>query len=125
VPKASWDADIRQMRGKALIVTHKLFSGAAGIAWLLTTFPVISGEASTSEFLTHCEAAPEPCKAKVLAYVKFLAEGELLDPCIMQLPASDVAAKLIGWMRDHPEYSGKDWVDCLDDAIATLKLCKP
>ena len=40
-------------------------------------------------------------------------------------PASDVAAKLIGWMRDHPECSGKDWVDCLDDAIATLKLCKP
>ena len=90
-----------------------------------TAFPAMSAEVSTSEFLTHCEAAPEPCKQKVLAYVKFLAEGELLDPCIMQLPASDVAAKLIGWMRDHPEYSGKDWVDCLDDAIATLKLCKP
>jgi hypothetical protein len=43
---------------------------------------------------------------------------------MMQLPAGDVAAKLIGWMRAHPEYSEKDWVDCLDDAIATLKLCK-
>ena len=85
----------------------------------------MSAEVSTSEFLTHCEAAPEPCKQEVLAYVKFLAEGELVDRCIMQLPASEVAAKLIGWMRDHPEYSGKDWVDCLDDAIATLKLCKP
>jgi hypothetical protein len=90
-----------------------------------TAFPAMSAEVSTSEFLTHCEAAPEPCKQEVLAYVKFLAEGELVDRCIMQLPASEVAAKLIGWMRDHPEYSGKDWVDCLDDAIATLKLCKP
>jgi hypothetical protein len=27
-------------------------------------------------------------------------------------------------MRAHPEYSEKDWVDCLDDAIATLNLCK-
>ena len=113
------------MRAKAFIIACKIVSGAAGIAWLLTTFPVLSGEASTSEFLTHCEAAPEPCKQKVLAYVKFLAEGELLDRCIMQLPASEVAAKLITWMRDHPEYSEKDWVDCLDDAIATLKLCKP
>ena len=113
------------MRAKALIIACKIVSGAAGIACLLMTLPVMSGEVSTSEFLTHCEAAPEPCKEKVLAYVKFLAEGELVDPCIMQLPASDVAAKLIGWMRDHPEYSGKDWVDCLDDAIATLKLCKP
>jgi len=26
-------------------------------------------------------------------------------------------------MRDHPESGDKDWVDCLDDAIATLKLC--
>jgi hypothetical protein len=87
-------------------------------------FPAMSAAVSTSD-LTHCEAAPEPCKQKVLAYVKFLAEGELLDPCIILLPASDVAAKLIGWMRDHPEHNGKDWVDCLDDAIATLKLCKP
>jgi len=28
-------------------------------------------------------------------------------------------------MRDHPEYSEKNWVDCLDDAITTLKLCDP
>ena len=55
----------------------------------------------------------------------FWWKASFVPPCIMQLPASDVAAKLIGWMRDHPEYSGKDWVDCLDDAIATLKLCKP
>jgi len=40
-----------------------------------------------------------------------------------QLPAGDVGAKLIGWMREHPEYHDKDWVDCLDDAIAALKLC--
>jgi hypothetical protein len=43
----------------------------------------------------------------------------------MQLPAGDVAAKLIGWMGDHPEYRDKDWVDCLDDAITMLKLCNP
>ena len=85
----------------------------------------MSSEVSTSDFLTHYEAAPEPCKEKVLAYVKFLADGGLLNQCIMQLPAADVAAKLIGWMRDHPEYAEKDWVDCLDDAISTLKLCNP
>jgi hypothetical protein len=105
------------------LIACELLVGSVTVCWL-TTFPVMSGDVSTSEFLLHCEAAPEPCKAKVLAYVKFLADGELLDPCIMQLPAGDVAAKLIGWMRDHPEYSGKDWVDCLDDAIAMLKLCK-
>jgi hypothetical protein len=113
------------MRAKAFIIACKIVRAAAGVACLLTALPVMSSEVSTSEFLTHCEAAPEPCKEKVLAYVKFLAEGELLDRCIMQLPASEVAAKLITWMRDHPEYSEKDWVDCLDDAIATLKLCKP
>ena len=42
----------------------------------------------------------------------------------MQLPAADVTSKLIGWMRDHPEYDEKDWVDCLD-AIMNLKLCGP
>jgi hypothetical protein len=113
------------MRAKAFIVAYGIVGGAAGIACLLTALPVMPGEVSTSEFLTHCEAAPEPCKEKVLAYVKFLAEGGLVDRCIMQLPASEVAAKLITWMRDHPDYSEKDWVDCLDDAIATLKLCKP
>ena len=92
---------------------------------MLTALPVTSAEVSTSEFLDACEAAPEPCKEKVLAYVKFLAEGGQVDRCIMQLPAGEVAAKLITWMRDRPQYSEKDWVDCLDDAIATLKLCKP
>jgi hypothetical protein len=42
----------------------------------------------------------------------------------MQLPAADVTST-IGWMRDHPEYDEKDWVDCLDDAIMNLKLCGP
>jgi hypothetical protein len=114
------------MRAKACTIACKIVSGTAAVACLLLTpLPVMSGEVSTSEFLRHCEAAPEPCKEKVLAYVKFLAEGELVDRCIMQLPASEGAAKLITWMRDHPDYSEKDWVDCLDDAIATLKLCKP
>jgi hypothetical protein len=54
-----------------------------------------------------------------------MRDGGFLDQCVMQLPAGDVAANLIGWMRDHPEYRDKDWVDCLDDAIATLKLCNP
>ncbi len=108
-----------------LVVVCKVIKGAVVVACLLAGFPPAARAASTSEFLTHCEATPEPCKRKVLAYVKFLAEGELLDPCIILLPASDVAAKLIGWMRDHPEHNGKDWIDCLDDAIATLKLCKP
>lgn len=106
-------------------MTGKAVKGASAIACLLAAFPPSALAASTSEFLTHCEATPEPCKEKVLAYVKFLVDGGLLDQCIMQLPASDVAAKLIGWMRDHPQYSEKDWVDCLDDAISTLKLCNP
>jgi hypothetical protein len=38
----------------------------------------------------------------------------------MQLPANDVAAKLIGWMREHPN---EDWIDSLDTALTTLKLC--
>ena len=103
----------------------KVVKGASIIACLLSAVPTSSRAASTSEFLTHCEATPEPCKEKVLAYVKFLVDGGLLDQCIMQLPASDVAAKLIEWMRDHREYGEKDWVDCLDDAISTLKLCNP
>jgi hypothetical protein len=85
----------------------------------------MASDVSTSEFLSHCEAAPEPCKEKVLAYVKFLAEGGLLDQSVMLRPAADVAAKLIGWIRDHPEYAEEDWVDCLDDAISSLKLCNP
>jgi hypothetical protein len=108
-----------------LVVVCKVIKGAVVVACLLAGFPPTARAASTSEFLTHCEATPEPCKEKVLAYVKFLVDGGFLDQCTMQLPAGDVAAKLIGWMRDHPEYREKDWVDCLDDAIATLKLCNP
>ena len=103
----------------------KVVKGASTIACLLAAFPTSSRAASTADFLTHCEATPEPCKEKVFAYVKFLVDGGFLDQCVMQLPAGDVAANLIGWMRDHPEYRDKDWVDCLDDAIATLKLCNP
>ena len=108
-----------------IIVIGKVVKGAPVIVCLLGAMPPSARAASTSEFLTHCEATPEPCKEKVLAYVKFLADGGFLDQCIMQLPAADVASKLIGWMRDHPEYSEKNWVDCLDDAITTLKLCDP
>jgi hypothetical protein len=92
---------------------------------LLMTSPTLPADVSASEFLTHCQAAPEPCKEKVLAYVKFLADGGLIDGCVLQLPANAVAAKLIGYMRDHPASGDKEWVDCLDDAIATLKLCNP
>jgi len=110
---------------KSLVIDGKAAKGAAALACLLAAFPPTARAASTSEFLIHCETAPEPCKEKVLAYVKFLVDGGILDHCVMQLPAGDVAAKLIGWMRDHPEYRDKDWVDCLDDAIAMLKLCNP
>jgi hypothetical protein len=107
------------------MIDGKAAKGTAALACLLAAFPPTARAASTSEFLIHCEATPEPCKQKVLTYVKFLADGGFLDKCIMQLPADDVAAKLIGWMHSHPEYGGKDWVDCLDDAITTLKLCDP
>jgi hypothetical protein len=108
-----------------ILVIGTVVKGAPVIACLLAAFPATARAASTSEFLIHCETTPEPCKQKVLAYVKFLTDAGFLDQCIMQRPASDVAAKLIGWMRDHPEYGEKDWVDCLDDAITTLKLCGP
>jgi hypothetical protein len=76
--------------------------------------------AIASEFLAHCQAAPEPCKNKVLSYVKFLADAGWIDGCIMHLPADDVAVKLIGWMREHPD---KDWIDSLDTALTALDLC--
>ena len=81
---------------------------------------VRAADISTSEFLAHCQAAPEPCKNKVLSYVKFLADAGWIDGCIMHLPADDVAVKLIGWMREHPD---KDWIDSLDAALANLDLC--
>ena len=104
---------------KSLVIDGKAAKGTAALASLLAAFPPSSRAASTADFLTHCEATPEPCKQKVLTYVKFLADGGFLDKCIMQLPADDVA----GWMVSHPQYGEKDWVDCLDDAITTLKLC--
>ena len=81
---------------------------------------VRAADISTSEFLAHCQAAPEPCKNKVLSYVKFLADAGWIDGCIMHLPADDVAVKLIGWMREHPD---KDWIDSLDTALTALDLC--
>ena len=79
-----------------------------------------SADVSTSEFLQHCQAEPEACKNKVLSYVKFLLDAGSIDTCIMYLPANDVAAKLIGWMREHPD---KDWIDSLDTALTALNLC--
>ena len=102
---------------------YELVGCAIFVSTLMMNSSALPADVSTSEFLTHCQAAPEPCKEKILAYVKFLAEGDLIDQCVLRLPASWVAAKLIGYMRDHPEHGEKDWVDCLDDAIATLKLC--
>ena len=114
-----------QTPAKSLVIVGKAIKGAAALTCLIAAFPGTARAASTSEFLIHCETTPEPCKQKVLAYVKFLTDAGFLDQCIMQRPASEVAAKLIGWMRNHPEYGEKDWVDCLDDAITTLKLCDP
>ena len=91
----------------------------AAIVLLLTSL-ARADDISTSEFLTHCQAEPEPCKAKVLFYVEFLADSGSIDACVMHLPANDVAAMLIGWMRDHPD---KDWIDSLDTALAALHLC--
>jgi len=90
----------------------------------ISQVPLRTADISTSEFLSHCQAAPEPCKHAILSYAKFLAEGGLVDECIMHLPANDVAEKIIGWMHEHPEQNDKDWVDCLDDAIAALDLCR-
>ena len=67
---------------------------------LLTSSLSLAADVSVSEFLGHCQAAPEPCKEKVLAYVKFLADGELINRCILQLPAAEVATKLVGYMHD-------------------------
>ena len=98
---------------------------ATGIACLVAALPAMSSQVSTSEFLAHCEAAPELCREKVLAYVKFLADGGFLNKCVTRLPAAETSAKLIEWMHNHPEDAGEDWVDCLDDAVAALKLCSP
>jgi hypothetical protein len=109
-------------RAKSRPSRHELIGWAILLVSLLPPFLVFPADVSTSEFLAHCQAAPGPCKQKVLAYVKFLADGQFIDPCVLQLPADAVAAKLIGYMRDHP---AKEWIDCLDDAVATLKLCNP
>ena len=91
-----------------------------GIVWLLPQPLARAADVSTTEFLVHCQAEPEPCKDKVLSYVKFLADAGSIDMCVMQLPANDVAAKLIGWMAEHPD---EDWIDSLDTALTTLNLC--
>jgi hypothetical protein len=87
---------------------------------LLLTPPARAADISTSEFLEHCQAEPEPCKNKVLSYVKFLADAGSIDACVMHLSANDVATKLIGWMREHPD---KDWIDSLDTALTALDFC--
>jgi hypothetical protein len=87
---------------------------------LLLTSPGRAADISTSEFLAHCQAEPEPCKTKVLSYVKFLVDAGSIDACVMHLPANEVAAKLIGWMGAHPD---KDWIDSLDTALAAINLC--
>ena len=119
------DAGSRQTHVKAVVIAGKVIGFAAGVGCLVAAFPAMSSQVSTSEFLAHCDAAREPCKEKVLAYVKFLADGGFLHQCIAQLPAADTAAKLIEWMHAHPEEGEEDWVDCLDDAVAALKLCSP
>jgi hypothetical protein len=81
-------------------------------------------EISTAEFLTHCQASPEPCKKTILTYVAFLAGGNFIDGCIMHLPASYLFEKVVTWMRDHPEQGDKEWVDSLEDALTALDLCK-
>ena len=93
---------------------------AVGIVWLLLEPSARAADISTSEFLVHCDAEPEPCKDKVLSYVKFLADAGSIDMCVMELPADAVAAKLLDWMRQHPE---DDWIDSLDTALTTLDLC--
>jgi hypothetical protein len=71
-----------------LVVVCEVIKGAVVVACLLAGFPPTARAASTSEFLTHCEATPEPCKEKVLAYVKFLVDGGFLDQCTCNfLPA--------------------------------------
>jgi len=103
------------------VIYWKPVCSVVEIVLLLTQqVAVRAADISTSEFLEHCQAEPEPCKNKVLSYVKFLADAGSIDACIMHLPANDVAAKLIGWMREHPD---KDWIDSLDTALTALDLC--
>ena len=85
-----------------------------GIVWLLAQPTGQVADVSTSEFLMRCQAAPETCEEKVLS------NAGSIDMCIMELPANDVAAQLIGWMRDHPD---EDWINSLDTALTTLDLC--
>jgi hypothetical protein len=103
------------------VIHWKPVCSVVEIVLLLTPqVSVRAADISTSEFLAHCQAAPEPCKNKVLSYVKFLADAGWIDGCIMHLPADDVVVKLIGWMREHPD---KDWIDSLDTALTALDLC--
>jgi hypothetical protein len=121
---ASGDADISQTRAEAIVIAGEVASGTAGIARLVAAFPAMPSEVSTSEFLAHCEAAPEPCKKKVLAYVKLLADGEFLDRSIMQLPARDLAANSSDGCAPILNVVKRTGSIAFDDAIAMLKLCK-
>ena len=80
-----------QTRAKALVIIGKSLAGY-GIGCLVAALPAMSSQVSTSEFLAHCEAAPEPCREKVLAYVKFLADGGFLNKCSTRLPAAEVGS---------------------------------
>jgi hypothetical protein len=102
------------------VIHRTLVCSFVGIVLLAAPRSLRAADISTSEFLAHCQATPEPCKEKVLSYVKFLADAGSIDTCVMRLPANDVAAKLLGWMREHPD---KDWIDSLDTALTTLDLC--
>ena len=90
----------------------------------ITPIPVQAGDVPASEFLSHCDAEPIACKSKVLAYIKFLVDGDMLNQCVMQLPADGVFEKVLAWMRDHPEQGNHEWTDCLDASLAALDLCK-
>jgi hypothetical protein len=61
------------------VASWKSVCFAVGIAWLLPQPSARAADVSTSEFLMHCDAEPEPCKDKVLSYVKFLADAGSID----------------------------------------------
>jgi hypothetical protein len=79
------------------VIHWKPVCSVVEIVLLLTPqVSVRAADISTSEFLAHCQAAPEPNKNKVLSYVKFLADAGWIDGCIMHLPSAFSAA-LVTW----------------------------
>ena len=59
------------------------------VAIVLSLTPQVAVRASgisSSEFLQHCEAEPEPCKNKVLSYVKFLVDAGSIAPVSCTFP---------------------------------------